>query len=530
MGKHIYLNPDNEAFLKTVNSKIYVDKTNLISFTNDVIETDQAYICNSRPRRFGKSVTANMLTAYYSKGCDSKELFSKYAISKSNDFERYLNKYDVIHFDVQSFIQPGVEVNNLVNIIQSTIIDELKEEYPNTIQEKSLSLKDALTDVYNKTGNQFVIIIDEWDTLIRNDGNDVDLQNEYINFLRSLFKGPQPTRYIALAYLTGILPIIKDKTQSALNNFNEYTMLSSNGMSSYIGFIEEEVKELALQFDRNFEDVRRWYDGYLLDTYHVYNPRAVVGVMINGNYQSYWSNTGSYESIRKYIMMNFDGLKESIMMMLSGIDVPVNTNTYQNDMVSFKNKDQILTMLIHLGYLAYNQKKKTAYIPNEEIRQEFDNAVNDSDFDGVVKMINDSETLMEATLNKESQFVAECIEKVHDEQASFIKYHDENSLASVVSMAYIAAKNYYYNPIHEFQGGRGYADIVYIPKVEYLYKYPALVFELKWDKSASIAIQQIKDRNYPSSLQQYTGNILLIGINYNTKDKKHSCLIEEYKK
>ena len=199
----------------------------------------------------------------------------------------------------------------------------------------------------------------------------VNEKEEYIDFLRGLFKGTEPTKFLHLVFLTGILPIKKVKTQSALNNFEEFTMLEPDMLSSYIGFTEEEVKELCVRYHRNFDDVKRWYDGYELGVYHVYNPNAVVSVMERGAYRSYWSKTGTYESILPLINMDFDGLQTAIIQMLSGALVEVNINTFQNDMVSFKNKDDVITLLIHLGYLAYNWKKKAAYIPNEEIRQEF---------------------------------------------------------------------------------------------------------------------------------------------------------------
>ena len=276
--------------------------------------------------------------------------------------------------------------------------------------------------------------------------------------------------------------------------------------------------------------MKRWYDGYVLQNQHMYNPRAVVSVMLRGNYQSYWSQTGTYEAILPLINKDFDGLKTAILTMLSGDEVRVKTTSFQNDMVSFRNRDDVLTLLIHLGYLAYNQKKQTAYIPNEEIRREFADAVEENKWNELIEFENQSEALLEATLDMDADAVAEGIEKIHTEYASSIQYHDENSLSSVLAIAYLSTMQYYFKPIRELPSGRGFADFVFVPKIEYAADYPALVVELKWNKNAETALQQIKDRNYPESLLQYTGNILIVGINYDKKNKLHQCCIEKYEK
>lgn len=379
MGR--FLNPDGVAFQTAVVSKIYVDKTKLIEFTNSVLGTQQAFICNSRPRRFGKSITANMLTAYYSKGCDSAKLFSGLEIEKTSDFSQYLNKYDVIHFDVQWCLMMAGSAEKTVSFIEKNILKELRSVYGSVISEDVQNAADAISDVNTATGNRFVIIIDEWDVLIRDEGSNKSVQEEYVNFLRGLFKGTEPTKYIALAYLTGILPIKKYKTQSALNNFLEYTMINPGNLAQYVGFTESEVKVLCEKYHVDFAEVKRWYDGYILGNYHVYNPCAVVNLMFQGTFQSYWSQTGTYESIVPLININFDGLKTDIVTMLSGDMVPVRTRTYQNDVVTFKNKNDVMTLLIHLGYLAYLQDEQMAYIPNEEVRIEFLDAVEENDWD-----------------------------------------------------------------------------------------------------------------------------------------------------
>ena len=525
MGR--FVNPNNSAFQKAVNAEIYVDKTGMIEVANRFLDTPQAFICNSRPRRFGKSMAANMLAAYYSKGCDSHELFAGLAIEKSADYEKYLNKFDVIHLDIQWCLMMAKSAEATVSFISKSILKELREIYGSVLSEEVQMVADALADINIATGKRFVIIIDEWDTLIRDEASNKAVQEEYINFLRGLFKGVEPTKYIALAYMTGILPIKKYKTQSALNNFDEYTMLDPDFLAPYIGFTEAEVKNLCEKYQKNFAEVKRWYDGYELEDYHVYNPRAVVSLMLRGSFKSYWTQTGTYESIVPLINMDFDGLKTAIMTMLSGDAVPVRTTSYQNDMVSFRNKNDVMTALIHLGYLAYNQDEQTAYIPNEEIRSEFLDAVEETQWNEFFDYHKLSRGILTATLDMDAETVAELIEKVHQEYASVIQYNDENSLSSVLAIAYLSSMQYYFKPVREMPLGRGFADFVFIPKHRYADYYPALVVELKWNRDAATAINQIKEKRYAESLKDYAGDILLVGIDYDKKTKEHSCSIEK---
>ena len=525
-----FVNPTNAAFQVALNSEIYVDKTGLLKHTNKVLNTVQGYICNSRPRRFGKSYAANMLAAYYSRGCNSEEMFSDLEISESLDFKKHLNQYDVIHFDVQWCMSPAGGADNVISYIERKTIEELREYYPKALPEGICSLPEALSCINGKTGAKFVIIIDEWDVLIRDEANNQKVQDEYIDFLRGLFKGIEPTKYIQLAYLTGILPIKKLKTQSALNNFEEFTMLSAGTLAPYIGFTEEEVKVLCEQYGQNFEEVKHWYDGYSLGKYHVYNPRAVVCLMINGEYRSYWSATSSYEVITPLIGMDFDGLKSAVIEMLSGNSVEVDVTFFKNDMVNFEDKDDILTYMIHLGYLAYDQKSKKAFVPNEEIREELLKATRKKKWNEFLLFQQESAELLEATLDMDAEAVAESIERIHMEYVSYIQYNNENSLSSVLTIGYLSAMQYYFKPIREYPTGRGFADFVFIPKPEYTQDYPTLLVELKWNKKAETALEQIKNKKYPESVSQYAGEMLLVGINYDKKTKKHQCMIEKYSK
>ena len=526
----IFVNPDNSAFQVALNSEIYVDKTGLLEYTNKVMNTLQGYICNSRPRRFGKSITADMLTAYYSKGCDSEKMFSGYEISRCPDFKKHLNQYDVIHLDIQWCMEPAGGPEKIVSYITDKTLEELRLYYQNQLSAEINSLPEALSKICNVTGRKFVIIIDEWDVLIRDAAANEKALNDYINFLRGMFKGTEPTKYIQLAYLTGILPVKKEKTQSALNNFDEFTMLSASNLAPYIGFTEDEVEKLSKEYHQDFDKVKRWYDGYLLKDYQIYNPRAVVGVMLKGEFKSYWSETASYEAVTPLINMNYDGLKTAIIEMLSGANVKVDTATFKNDTVNIHSKDDVLTYMIHLGYLGYDQYTKTAFIPNEEIRQELTVAVESRSWNEMLMFQQESERLLDATLDMDGVMVGTQIEKIHNEYISVIQYHNENSLSSVLTIAYLSAMQYYFKPIRELPTGRGFADFVYIPKPEYKADYPALIVELKWNQNAQTAMQQIKNKKYPTAIENYTGDILLVGISYDKNCKEHQCLIEKYEK
>lgn len=528
MGR--FVNPDSSAFQVALNSRIYVDKTGLIEYTNSVLDTTNAYICNSRPRRFGKSYAANMLAAYYSKGADAKQMFSGLRISQAPDFKKHLNKYDVIHIDIQWFLANCEDANTVVPFIANSVLDELRALYPEVLSQEPGSLPDALSRVKDQTGQKFVVIIDEWDAIIRDGAITETVQDEYLNFLRGMFKGVEPTKYIQLAYLTGILPIKKEKAQSAVNNLDEFTMLQADELAPYIGFTEDEVKSLCEQYHRDFDKVKKWYDGYLLNGYQVYNPKAVVSVMTKGKFRSYWSETGSYEVVVPLICMNYDGLKNAIIEMLSGSAVNVNTATFKNDPARIQNRDDVLTYLIHLGYLGYDEENETAFVPNEEIRQELITAVRSSNWDELIAFQQESRKLLEATLAMDEKQVAAEIDKIHSEYTSAIRYNDENSLSSTITIAYLGAMQYYFKPVRELPTGRGFADFVFIPKPEYKSTYPALVVELKWNQDTTTALQQIKDKKYPESILDYTGEILLVGINYDKTSKEHQCRIEKYEK
>jgi hypothetical protein len=521
----IYLNQGNDSFQSSINSEIYIDKTELIAYTNRVLGSKQKRICVSRPRRFGKSMAAEMLSAYYDKSCDSEELFKHMKIFQNPTFKKHLNKYDVLHIDVQwirSNVKSGGEA---VEMLQKEVIRELWEAYPEYIEKEDTMLPVCLAKINNATGIKFVIIIDEWDCLFREDKYDEKAQQEYVALLRGLFKGTQSEKFILLAYITGILPIKKYGTESALNNFNEFTMLEPDMLADYVGFNEDEVHDLCKKYSVDFEETKNWYDGYqFYGKSHVYSPKSVVDAMLRRRIGNYWTSSETYESLKVYISMNYEGLKDDIIFMLGGGRCKIDTSTFENDMTSFQGKDDVLTLLIHLGYLAYDNTKEEIYIPNEEVRLAFTKAIKKSGWQDVTDAISASETLLAATLQGDERAVEEGIDKVHMENVSILSYNDENSLSCVIMLAYYSAVSDYIK-IRELPTGKGFADVVFLPKKHS--DKPALLVELKWDKNAEGAIKQIKEKKYVSSLKDYAGDILMVAINYDKKSKVHQCRIEK---
>ncbi|MBE6853875.1 MAG: hypothetical protein E7505_10480 [Ruminococcus sp.] len=516
-----YFNPSNGGFRKSACDEIYIDKSGLLNILNKKLGAERNCISVSHARRFGKSQAARMIDAYYSKGCDSKELFSNLKISESEDFEKHLNKYNVIHFDISSFADFYKET--LVSEIIRHLYDDIKEDYPELDYSKTIST--VLKQVYNKSQNtQFVIIIDEWDCVVRNFSDKPRLVHEYLQFLHSLFKSEEAHEFLALGYITGILPIKKINDESALNNFFEYTMTDSAELTAYFGFTEYEVEKLCCKYGMNMSSVKDWYNGYLINGEHMYNPNSVYMAMVRHSLESYWKNTSAFNTINTFISLDFDGLKSDIMKMLAGGLVYVDIKGFENDLSMINSKDDALTALIHLGYLGYDKDKKTAYIPNYEVKEAYQSALAKGKWSEISKSISRCEELLFSTINEDADRVAELLELSHDTYVSVLKYNDENSLSCAITMGFFTAPAYY-TIIRELPSGKGFADVVMIPREDSVDK-PAMIIELKWDKDADAAIRQIKEKRYTGILKGYKKEILLVGVNYDKQSKKHECVIE----
>ena len=517
-----FINIGNAGFRRIRNSE-YVDKSGLIAVVNSTLFTERCFSCVTRCRRFGKSMAAKMLCAYYDHSVDSRNLFTDLEIAKDPSFEKHLNKYPVISLDMTYFVTRFHD-DDIVGKIDAALREDVMDAYPQVETRESDDLMDCLVRIAATTGEQFIFIIDEWDAICREFKPGTTAMDRYVNWLRRMFKSLNAANVFAGVYMTGILPVKKYKAESALNNFIEYSMVSPGGMSRYFGFTKEEVCVLAEKHGMDFDELVKWYDGYQIgDEASMFNPNSVMKALDRQRCESYWASTGSFDAVANYIHMNFEGLKDDIIKMLAGGRGKVNTTKFQNDMSIVRSRDDVLTVLIHLGYLSYNWRKKECYIPNLEVEGEMSNAVETTDWTNVVKALEASEELLQATLDGDCEAVARGIDVAHDENTSILSYNNENSLACVLSIAYFYARNDYI--IHrELATGKGFADLVLLPRKNV--ESPAIVLELKYNRDADSAIDQILRKQYPAKVTQYTGNLLLVGINYDKEKKTHECQIQ----
>ena len=523
----LYLNVGNESFQESLNSLIYVDKSPLIEILNRSIKTKNKYFCLSRPRRFGKSVTAQMICSYYAKGQDCSPLFDDLKIASFDDYKKHLNQYDVISINISDeFSRASHNVKSMTDILTKSIVRELKEEYPNCAISSPEFLDLTLQEVYNYSKVPFVFVIDEWDCIMREKKEDPDSLKQYLEWLKAIFKDKP---YVGLAYMTGILPVKKYGSHSALNMFTEYSMTEPLNLGQYIGFTENEVKDICKQHDVAFNQMQQWYDGYSFkDVPHIYNPNSVVNAATYKKFISYWTKTETFESLQEYIDMNMEGLRDDIVKLIAGEDVIVDVSTFSNDMVTFHSKDDVLTLLIHLGYLAIKGSTNLGvivHIPNEEIKLEFKTCVkNNNRYAGVYDLIKNTDVLLNDIWSLNSEAVAKIFDEAHQDHSSILTYNNENSLANVIAISLFLSTTNTYNVVRELPTGKGYADLVYLPKPGV--NKPALLIELKFDKSAQTAITQIKEKNYLQFFKDYKGEVLLVGINYSKDTKTHQCIIE----
>ena len=533
-GMGIYLNPNNDNFTRTTKREIYVDKTMMISVLNGFMEVDNTYVCVSRPRRFGKTIAGNMLSAYYSKGCDSRALFAPYKISRDKSFESKLNKLNVIQIDMNSEYRNVLNPDRLIIKLTNAIRSEFSAQFPDIAFTEDDSLADCILKAYSQKGEKFVIIIDEYDVLVRESVNE-QLFDQYLGFLNGLFKSNTLRPAIALAYITGILPVVRDRIQSRLNNFDEYTILDAAELAEFIGFTAPEVQALCRQYGVDYEECRRWYDGYRQHGFEIYNPESVVKCIQTKKFANFWSKTSTYAVIVDRIQANFDGTKDDVIRMLAGESVDVDTGMYMNTMTEFHSKDDVFTYLIHLGYLSYDEEEGTCRIPNKEVQQEWKRAVSVvAEYKVTDRIIKASKELLAETLRLNADAVAKSLDESHIHVTSNRSYtrskqgrmSEEDALQSAIYLSFIYALNKY-TIVKEMTTGKGFADVVFIPFVPNI---PAMIIELKRNGSTESAIMQIREKRYFDSLSAYSGDLLFIGVNYDEAAKTHECRIEQFVK
>jgi len=523
-GHRYYLNRKNiaDGFAESIKGSIFVDKSLLIDFINTKLSTKEKWICISRPRRFGKTMALEMLAAYYTKGAYADNLFDGLKIKSTLNYYKHLNCHNTIYMNFNDLFEKCSHVNDALQELNHHLLHDLNAAYPGLLAESLKSdyhkLPLAFDIIQQETGQKFIFLIDEWDCIFRFHKGKKTEQAEFLSFLKQLFKDKT---YVELVYMTGILPIKKYNTGSALNMFREYTVLEPKKLGSYYGFTEPEIESLCLTHPSiTINELRQWYNGYHLEgTGNIYNPRSVVEALEEGCCRDYWNRTGGFTELEEYIKLDFDGLGEAVTNLLSGDSISVNVLGFSNDLDSFKDKDEVITALIHLGYLTYDNGK--VRIPNREIFEEFGNTVKKLSWGVVSQLLNQSRQLLQDTLSMNEAAVSKALEHVHDNMQEFKEYNNEHTLKCVIHLAYYAAMDQY-ELFFEQPAGKGVADCRMIPRRPGI---PGLVLELKYNSSAESAIEQILKKDYISRFPEYVHQVLCVGINYNKTTKVHECRI-----
>ncbi len=562
----IFLNPTQENSFETlVNSRdkgIFVDKTDFIEEISSKINSDRRFFAVSRPRRFGKTVTAHMLLAYYSKGYDGRKIFDGLHIADKASYPEHLNKYDVIYidmntvdglFDGYSGQKQKVEgVNDLADFFEYSVIRELKsnDAFSECLEKHKIEntgLLETLLAITDDLNTRFIFIMDEWDLVYREYRDDEVLQKKFIKLLKNLFKSDGGKACFSLAYLTGILPIKKYNSQSALNEFKEYNMLRPIPFEKYFGFTEEEVVAIAESPSCcvSRQELKEWYEGYRLNGVDIYNPSSVVSAVSDGVCQSYWSGTSSNEEVVRLINMDFDGIREDILNLIEGDEVSFNCGRFQNDLVSIKDKNDVFCLLVCLGYLGCinpdeetadrsskqqqkvtnSKNRRIAYVPNAEIKSALMDIVREQEWYERMDNIKRSENLLRAIKELDGDTAADLIQEIHNSSAvSLYDYNSESVLTFCVITGLLWSTLDDYSYHREDQAGKDRVDLVYEPVIR---KQPLILIEFKYGESAETALQQIRTQEYFRRYTHQYRNIIIVGISYDPKTKKHQCLIEK---
>ncbi|MCQ7582409.1 ATP-binding protein [Salmonella enterica] len=522
-----YVNPGDRSLTIALNDEIYIDKSMILTVLNKKFDTEGRFMCVSRPRRFGKTTVGDLISAYYTRGADSRAMFERLKIARTPGWDARLNKMNVIKIDLGSFFSRYQQGGNVIAKLNELVVKDMRKEFPEADISGDAPIAEAIVDVFSETQTPFVVIIDEYDVMVRERVSQKEFAS-YLSLLNDLFKSTACGRAIGLAYITGIIPIVRDRVQSKLNNFTEYTMLQPQELAPYIGFTLPEVKALCKSHKMSYKECLRWYDGYhIAPRVSICNSNSVCRAMRAGKFDDYWSKTGAYAAINDYIRMDFDGVKEDISTMIGGGSVPVTVGSFTNVLSDLGDKDKVFTYLIHLGYLTYDERTRTCRIPNGEIRTEWRNAVEDMrDMSPVFEMIRNSEDLLEATLQRDEQAVADALDKAHRYVTSAKNYNNEGALQSAVGLAYFSATSRY-DIKKEVAAGPGFADIALKP---YVKGAPGIIIELKMDQDPEVGLAQIKEKGYMDALDRYRGPVYLVAVSYGKETKKHVCRIEVIEK
>ena len=517
-----YLDTSNplEQFKMDSTSDPYVDKSMLINKLNSFIRTRNRFICITRPRRFGKTMNANMLGAYYTQGYDAHDLFENLKIAQTTSYEKHINQHHVVYIDFSRMPQNCDSYEQYI----TSIYEKMKSDLIAFYNIKISKTDDSLSTLFYASGDKFIFIMDEWDSIFYKDFMQEKDKKAYLEFLKGLLKD-QP--YVELAYMTGVLPIAKYSGGSELNMFKEYNFMNDRNYEDYFGFDEEEIIELTKKYTKpSFETLKKWYDGYYKSNgSSLFNPRSVSSALTDGICLNYWTETGPMDEIAEYIEHNVDAVREEIVKMVAGIPVEVELEGYAASQLQLDSRDEILSAMVVFGFLSYHDG--FLRIPNHELMEKFQRVLKRKSMGGVADIVNNSKNVLDATIAMDGEKVAQYIEEAHDREIPFLQYNDENSLSCVITLCYLYARNYY-DVTREDKSGKGFVDYLFTPKKK---GYPAIILELKYNKTAQEAINQIKRKKYVDRVSNFD-EILFVGINYSTdadEHKHHNCIIEKYK-
>lgn len=519
-------------------SPYFVDKTLMLSELFPYVSAGNRHICITRPRRFGKTIMANMISSFFQKASDSGDVFDSLAISQVDDYRRYKNQYNVIRIDFSKMPRNCDSYTQYIERIEALLIEDVKEAFPQVKINEADAVGDILESVFVQCGEKFIFVLDEWDFIFHRDFiNEID-KEKYVAFLSNLLKD-RP--YVVLSYMTGILPIAKYSSGSELNMFAEFTMVNSPMFGEYFGFTDDEVDDLYRRYivecDRQHKEksvtrkgLRDWYNGYYTKSgERVYNPRSVVFALQFNNLANYWTSSGPYDEIYYYIRNNISDVRDDLALMISGESVTAKIQEYAATSMNLSTRDEIYSAMVVYGFLSYLNGK--VCIPNRELMEKFDELlVKNESLGYVYRLAKESEKMLKATLAGDTLTMERILEFAHNTEVPLLSYNHETELSAIVNLVYLAARDSY-RVEREDKAGTGYVDFIFYP---YDTTADCIILELKVDHTPDEAIAQIIDKKYalkfmPKLAGQkiYTGRILAVGIGYWKESKKHSCKVEE---
>ena len=519
-------------------SPYFVDKTLMLRELFPYVSAGNRHICITRPRRFGKTIMANMISSFFQKASDSSDVFDSLAISQVDDYRRYKNQYNVIRIDFSKMPRNCDSYTQYIERIEALLIEDVKEAFPQVKINEADAVGDILESVFVQCGEKFIFVLDEWDFIFHRDFiNEID-KEKYVAFLSNLLKD-RP--YVVLSYMTGILPIAKYSSGSELNMFAEFTMVNSPMFGEYFGFTDDEVDDLYRRYivecDRQHKEksvtrkgLRDWYNGYYTKSgERVYNPRSVVFALQFNNLANYWTSSGPYDEIYYYIRNNISDVRDDLALMISGESVTAKIQEYAATSMNLSTRDEIYSAMVVYGFLSYLNGK--VCIPNRELMEKFDELlVKNESLGYVYRLAKESEKMLKATLAGDTLTMERILEFAHNTEVPLLSYNHETELSAIVNLVYLAARDSY-RVEREDKAGTGYVDFIFYP---YDTTADSIILELKVDHTPDEAIAQIIDKKYalkfmPKLAGQkiYTGRILAVGIGYWKESKKHSCKVEE---